>query len=596
MTAYTAPVRDMKFVIEELANLSSINQLPGLQDATADLVEQILEEASRMASEVLAPINQSGDQHGATFKEGNVYAPPGFKDAYQTFVESGWPALPFDPDRGGQGLPEMIATAVNEMWQSANMAWSLCPMLTEGAVITLETHASKDLKDLYLPKLISGEWTCTMNLTESQAGSDLAAIKTRAKKEEDHYLITGQKIFITWGDHDLSENILHLVLARLADAPPGIKGISLFIVPKFLISPDGSLGERNDVTPVSIEHKLGIHASPTCVMSFGDQHGAIGYLVGEEHNGLACMFTMMNHARLAVGVQGLGISERAYQQALSYAKERVQGKSNTQQGYVTIIHHPDVRRMLMLMKAGTEAMRALCYVTASSLDYSNRAEDEAFKTKHLQLFALLTPAVKGWCSELSQEIASLGVQIHGGMGYIEETGAAQHLRDARITTIYEGTTGIQALDLVGRKIIRDKGKTIRSLLDTMRETADSLSRLDDNNSTIIHSHYIEAIEALTQAVSWLLDNYKDDINAPGAISYNFMMLTGTVCGGWQMAQSAIVAYHKLNDASDSYNDFYRTKQMTARFYAEHILPRASSYLKTILTGSESIMSIETDQF
>ncbi|MFQ5660426.1 MAG: acyl-CoA dehydrogenase [Gammaproteobacteria bacterium] len=595
MTSYSAPTKDMAFVINELAELPAINQLPGFEDATADLVAAVLDEAARLASEVLAPLNQSGDMSGSRIEGGEVRTPEGFKEAYQTFVEAGWQGLAFDPVHGGQGLPQTVATAVNEMWQSANLAWSLCPMLSEGAIIALESHASEALKEQYLAKMISGEWAATMNLTEPQAGSDLAAIKTRAERSGDHYLITGQKIFITWGDQDFSENIIHLVLARIPDAPPGIKGISLFLVPKYLTAPNGTPGERNDVHPVSIEHKLGIHASPTCVMSYGDRGGAVGYLVGKEHNGIACMFTMMNHARLAVGLQGLSISERAYQQALGFARERVQGRIAKKKERVTIIHHPDVRRMLMMMKAGTEAMRALCYVTASSLDYSHHAIDKALAQKHSELFLLLTPVVKGWCSELAQELTSLGVQIHGGTGYIEETGAAQHFRDARITTIYEGTTGIQAMDLIGRKIINDEGKVLKALIADMRETARALPRTGHESLAAIHGHYLAGIEALEKATSWLLENYRNDPNAPGSVAFLFLMLTGTVCGGWQMARAALIADERLNEGAAE-ESFYKSKIVTSCFYAEHFLPRAQAFLESITAGSETVMALDNEQF
>ncbi len=519
----------------------------------------------------------------------------GFSDIYQAFREGGWPALPFDPERGGQGLPETIACAINEIWQSANMAFALCPMLTEGAAVAINEHASDELKDRYLPNMISGEWTGTMNLTEPQAGSDLAAVKTRAEPDGDHYRIFGQKIYITWGDHDFTDNIIHLVLARLPDAPPGIKGISLFIVPKFLVNEDGTTGERNDVYPVSVEHKLGINASPTCVMSYGDNGGAIGYLVGEPHSGIVCMFTMMNHARIAVGVQGLSISERAYQQARGYALERVQGQLPGHEGRLTIIHHPDVRRMLMLIKAGTEAMRAVCYVTTSSLDFAHHAESEELRQFHEERFALLTPVVKAWSTELGQELSSLGVQVHGGMGYIEETGAAQHFRDARITTIYEGTTGIQSQDLVGRKVLRDSGKAMQTLLAEMREVVNSVEALDKTSVGAMARLLSESIECLEQATAWLLQNYQDDPSAPGTVAVNYMMLTGMVCGGWQMARAALCASDKLQSGSDD-RDFYEAKLVTSRFYAEHYLPRTAAYLETIMAGSTSVMALAEDQF
>ena len=595
MTAYIAPLKDMHFVLNELAGLDAVSKLPGLEEATPELVEAVLEEAGRLASDVLAPLNHAGDQTGATITDRQVSSAPGFAEAYRAFTDGGWPALPFSPRRGGQGLPELLSTAASEIWQSANMAFSLCPMLTEGAAVALEVHGSDALKDTYLPKMISGTWTGTMNLTESQAGSDLAAVKTKAIPNGEHYLLSGQKIFITWGDQEFSENIIHMVLARLPDAPPGIKGLSLFLVPKFLLNADGSLGARNDVYPVSIEHKLGIHASPTCVMSFGDNGGAIGYLVGEKHNGIACMFTMMNHARIAVGVEGMSISERAYQHALGYAKERVQGQVPGAREKSAIIHHADVRRMLMLMKAGTEAMRAFCYAAAASADHMHLSEDEQNRQFHCTRFALLTPVVKAWCTELAQELTYLGVQIHGGMGFVEETGAAQHYRDARITTIYEGTTGVQASDLLGRKILRDNGEALRLFIEEMKLTAKELSASGDEAITRLADSYDDGIEALQDAANFLLENYQHDAVLPGAIAVNFLMLMGTVCGGWQMSKAALVSQKKLTEgASDA--EFYAAKIITARFYAEHILPRTSSYLQTILAGSETIMALKEEQF
>ena len=595
MSEYNAPSKDIFFVLNELSALSEINALPGFEDATPDLIEAVIEEAARLANGVLSPLNQQGDETGAKVEDKKVIPVAGFADIYSAFVEGGWPALPFDPARGGQGLPELVACAANEIWQAANMSFALCPMLTEGAAVAVNIHASEKLKDIFLPKMISGKWTGTMNLTESQAGSDLAAVKTKAEPREDHYLITGQKIFITWGDHDFTDNIVHLVLARLPDAPAGIKGISLFIVPKYLVNEDGSLGERNDVYPISVEHKLGIHASPTCIMSYGDNGGAVGYLVGEPHSGIACMFTMMNHARLAVGVQGLSISERAYQQAREYAKERTQGHAIGQEGRVSIIHHADVRRMLMLMKSGIEAMRALCYVCAASLDFSHHAETDEIKAKHVARFALLTPVVKAWCTELGQELSSLGVQIHGGMGYVEETGAAQHFRDARITTIYEGTTGIQAMDLVGRKVIRDSGKSMQNLLEDMREIEGKISALDDKDIKTFEQRYSNGIDALENATKWLLENYQSDADAPGSVAVNFMMLMGTICGGWQMARAVLVAKDKISKGDDD-PDFYQSKIISARFYGDHYLPRASAYLGSIVAGSESTMALDEAQF
>jgi len=462
MSTYTAPLKDMRFVLTELARLAEIGRLPGYEEATPDTVDAILEEAAKFAAGVLDPINRTGDREGSTWKDGSVTTPKGFREAYRQYVEGGWGALPCDPARGGQGLPKLVATAVEEMFTAANMSFALCPLLTQGAIHALELAGSDELKDVYLGKMIEGTWTGTMNLTEPQAGSDLALVRTKAVRDGGRYRITGQKIFITYGDHDMAENIVHLVLARTPDGPPGVKGISLFIVPKFLVNPDGTLGDRNAVRCVSIEHKLGIHASPTAVLAFDD---AEGYLVGAENQGLAYMFVMMNEARFSVGLEGLAVAERAFQRAVAYANERVQGRDPVAGGKaVPIIRHPDVRRMLLLMKSQTEAMRALAYVVAAAMDLAQRSPDEAERRRHQAFVELMIPVVKGWCTETGIEVASLGVQVHGGMGFIEETGAAQYLRDARITSIFEGTTGIQANDLVGRKIARDGGAAARALL------------------------------------------------------------------------------------------------------------------------------------
>ena len=455
MSDYKAPTTDIHFVLKHIAALDKLANFSRFEEATEELVEAVITEAARLSSEVVAPSNRPADIQGARIENNAVSAADGLSDIYQQLIEGGWTSLSFSPEWGGQGLPSVLATAIQEMLMSANLSFSLCPMLTQGAIEAIDTHATDSLKQTYLPNMVSGQWTGTMNLTESQAGTDLAAVRTKAEPEGDHYRITGQKIFITWGDHDMTDNVIHLVLARLPDAPPGVKGISLFLVPKFMVNADGSIGERNDVYATALEHKLGIHASPTCVMSFGNNDGAIGYLVGEPNNGLACMFTMMNHARLTVGLQGVAISERAYQHAVSYAQERIQGP--TVSGPGPIINHPDVRRMLMLMKALTEAQRALTYAAVSSMDVLHASEDKNEQQHHQARVDLLTPIVKGWCTEVAQEVASLGVQVHGGMGFIEETGAAQYFRDARILPIYEGTNGIQALDLIGRKFLRDRG-------------------------------------------------------------------------------------------------------------------------------------------
>ena len=473
---YSPPLKEMRFALD-LAGLAEVAGLPGTGELTPDLVDAVLEEAGKLAAEVLAPLNQPGDKEGSRLENGIVYTPKGFKEAYRRFVEGGWNSVPFAPEHGGQGLPTLIHVALSEMWNAANMSFALCPLLNFGAVEAINAHGSPEQKATYLPKMISGEWCGTMNLTEPQAGSDLSLIKTRAVRDGQHYRITGQKIFITYGDHDFTDNIIHLVLARTPDAPAGTRGISLFVVPKMLVKPDGSLGERNDLRCVSLEHKLGIKASPTAVMAFGDERGAVGYLVGEENRGLAYMFTMMNNARLGVGLEGVAIAERAYQQARDYAKSRVQSRdiASSDEKPVTIIHHPDVRRMLLSMRAQGEAMRALVYYAAALLDLAKRHPDAAARQAHERLVDLLIPVCKAWSTDIGVEIASVGIQVHGGMGYIEETGAAQHYRDARITPIYEGTNGIQANDLMGRKLGRDRGETARRFIATMRELDGALA-------------------------------------------------------------------------------------------------------------------------
>jgi alkylation response protein AidB-like acyl-CoA dehydrogenase len=595
--SYTAPIRDMEFVLTELADLESVARLPGYEQATPDLVGAILEEAAKLASEVLAPLNQAGDRDGSHVVSGAVHTPDGWKEAYRKFVEGGWNGLPLTPDYGGQGLPWLVATSVNEMWHAANMAFSLCPMLTQAAVEAILNHGSEEQKSLYLPRLIAGEWTGTMNLTEPQAGSDLSAVRTKAVPEGDHYLISGQKIFITYGEHDLTENIVHMVLARLPDAPPGVKGLSLFIVPKHTVAKDGKLQGRNDVRCVSLEHKLGINASPTAVLAFGDGGGAKGYLVGEKNRGLECMFTMMNLARLGVGVEGLGIAERAYQQARAYARERVQGRALTgpEGERTTIIHHPDVRRMLMTMKSQIEAMRAVAYVASGAFDKALHHPDADERRSRHELVDLLTPVVKGWCTEVAVEVASMGVQVHGGMGYIEETGASQHLRDARITTIYEGTTGIQANDLVGRKVIRNRGVAARELIDTMKDSAGELASISNRSVNDIRNALADGIEAVTEATDWLLTSHERDPQLPAAASVPYLRLLGTVVGGWQMARAALAAQRKLDgEAGDA--EFYKAKLGTARFYAEQIMPQASALLQTITRGSETTLVLDDDQF
>jgi acyl-CoA dehydrogenase len=556
----------------------------------------VLEEAAKLAGEVLAPLNKPGDEQGASLTKEGVVAADGFAKAYRQFVENGWNGLSGDPEYGGQGLPGLIAAATIEMWNSANMSFALCPLLTAGATEAIKAHASDELKSRFLPKLVSGEWTGTMNLTEPQAGSDLSAVRTSAIPEGDHYRISGQKIFITWGDHDMAENVVHLVLARLPDAPEGTRGISLFLVPKFLVGADGSLGERNDVACASIEHKLGIHASPTCVMSFGEKEGAVGYLVGPENEGLPHMFTMMNEARQKVGLQGLGIAEGAYQAARDYAKERVQGRPVGQRSgdRVTIIHHPDVRRMLTTMKAQIEAMRAFGYVLSADSDVAHKHPDEAERHRRQRRVDLLTPVLKGWCTELGVDIASLGVQVYGGMGFIEETGAAQYLRDSRIAPIYEGTTGIQAGDLVGRKLASDNGAAMADLIEEMRAVEAELGGSDNIDFPAIRQALEAGVDALEQATHWVLHTIRQDPNAVHAASVSYMMLTGYVCGGWQMARAAIAARRMLASGADE--RFCRAKIATARFYAEQILPKASALLTAVKSGASTAFALDEEQF
>lgn len=593
MSDYQAPLKDMQFVINELANLSQLNQLPGFEDATPDLVEAILEQAGILASEVFAPLNQPGDEHGTFIENDVVVSPPGFAEAYQQFVENGWQGISKPTKFDGQGLPFLIDNAVSEMWNSSNLSLALCPLLTAGAIGAIYRHASEALQETYLAKMVSGEWTGTMNLTEPQAGTDLAAVRTRAERDGDRYRIKGQKIFITWGAHEMTENIIHLVLARLPDAPEGVKGISLFLVPKYLPNEDGSPGERNDLKVVSLESKMGIHASPTCVMSFGDDEGAIGYLVGEENNGLACMFTMMNNARLEVGLQGVSLSERAYQLALAYAQERVQGYARGVDGRATIIHHPDVRRMLMQMRAISEAGRAITYVTAAETDRAHHAESADDRAKHQRRVDLLIPIVKGWCTERAQEATYLGVQIHGGMGFIEETGAAQHMRDARIVTIYEGTTGIQALDLMGRKMMRDKGQAMSELIEEMKLFSQALNAQPAAFQSIA-IQFRQALNALENCTDWFLSNAYDQPDLAGAVGVNYQMLAGNVVCGWLMARGAIAAQAQLDAGSSDV--FYANKIKTSVYFAEQILPQCEGLQIMVKNGADSIMSIAVDAF
>ena len=586
MSQYVAPLKDMRFVLNELAGLGEVAKLPGFEEATPETVDAILEEASKFASEVLDPLNFPGDQEGSNWKDGKVITPKGFKEAYKQYTDGGWAALPFSAEHGGQGLPKLVATAVEEMLTSANMSFSLCPLLTQGAIHALELAGTDALKHTYMEKMVAGRWTGTMNLTEPQAGSDLALVRTKAVRTGDHYLISGQKIFITYGEHDMAENIVHLVLARTPEAPEGVKGISLFVVPKFLPTADGTPGERNSAKCASIEHKLGIHASPTAVMVF---ENAKGYLVGEENKGLSYMFVMMNAARFSVGLEGVSIAERAFQRALAYAKERLQGKDLVQGGKtVPIIRHPDVRRMLMLMKSQTEAARALAYVVAASMDVAAKTKD-----KRQQAFVdLMIPVVKGWSTETGIEVASLGVQVHGGMGFIEETGAAQHLRDARITTIYEGTTGIQAGDLVGRKIAREGGQTVKGWLSVLGEFDKELAKSRNPDIQVIRQRLSAGAQAVSESVEFILGAASKDPNAAFAGAVPFLKLMGIVAGGWQLARSALICEGKKQGDQS----FYAAKITTARFFADHVLSQAPGLAATVSQGAGTVMTLTDEQF
>jgi len=595
MSEYAAPIRDMMFTLRELAGLDGVAGMPDFADATPELVQEILEQNARFSRDVLSPLNRSGDAEGSRWHDGQVSTPRGFREAYRQYVEGGWNALQFPPEYGGQGLPKSVAAPVMEMWKSANLSFSLCPLLTTGAIEALLLTGTAQQKALYLPKMVEGRWTGTMNLTEPQAGSDLGLLKTRAVRDGDRFRLFGQKIFITYGEHDLAENIIHLVLARGEDAPPGVRGLSLFIVPKFLVNGDGSLGARNDVRCVSIEHKLGIHASPTAVMQYGERDGAIGYLIGEQNRGLEYMFIMMNAARFAVGIEGVAVAERAYQQALGYARERIQSRDVAGGGAsVPIIRHPDVRRMLMSMKSQIEAMRSLAYVVAAAMDRAHAHPDPDEQKRSQAFVDLLIPVVKGWSTETGIDIASTAIQVHGGMGYIEETGAAQYLRDARITTIYEGTTGIQANDLIGRKISRDGGRGVLALVEEMRALEGELAAAADGDLGAIRAGLREGAAALAESVQWIAAA-GTDVRAVYAGAVPFLKLMGIVCGGWQMARAALAARRALA-AGGADEVFCKGKIATARFYAEHILPQAGALRTTVVRGGASVMLLSEEQF
>ena len=583
---YRAPLEDMRFLIDEVLDAeSSLGTLPRFEELGVgeELTGALLEEGAKLAGDVLSPLRRAGDMTPARCEDGKVIITPGYAEAMQQLAEGGWFGVAADAEYGGQGLPELYSTATVEMWNTADMAFALAPFLSSGAALAISAHGSDALKQTYLEKMHTGQWTGTMNLTEPNAGSDLAPVKTRAVPNDDHYLISGQKIYITWGDHDATENIIHLVLARLPDAPDGSRGISLFLVPKFLVNEDGSLGERNDVFPVSTEHKLGIHGSPTCVMQFGDQGGAVGYLVGEENRGLACMFTMMNEARLKVGLQGLSAAEGAYQQAVAYARERVQGGT-------AIINHADVKRMLLIMRALTEAMRALAYREAVTMDLAHYGAEEQRADQQARI-DLMIPVIKGWMTEVGVELTSLGVQVHGGMGFIEETGAAQYFRDVRITPIYEGTNGIQAADLVGRKLGRDGGSTMATVIEELKAHASSMVSAG-GDLEVIGRRLLDSAAQHTASTEMILQMAAGEPGAAKSAAFDYMMQTGYLFGAWQMAVGASVAQAQLDAGSD--NSFYARKIATTRFYAESILPRCNGHAGAIANAAGALQDFPVD--
>ena len=580
MDQFHPPVKDMIFALREVVGKGNLDSNLGFEDFDREFLETIYQSASEITSEIIAPTNKDGDRHGVSIEDGKVSVPNGYAEAYDAYVDGGWPTLSCNPEYGGQGMPASISMPVNEMVMGANFSWAHLVLLTNSAIRAVDAHANEELKDLYLEKLISGKFSGTMNLTEPQAGSDLSVMNTVAEPSDNGYKITGQKIFITWGEHDLSENIIHLVLARLPDAPEGVKGISLFLVPKFKMNTDGTLGERNTLKAVSVEHKLGIHGCATCVMSFEE---AEGFLIGEPNQGLACMFTMMNDARIGVACESVAIAERAYQQAVNYAKDRIQGRIESSESRVSIINHPDVRRMLLSMKSLIEVMRVLVYENTFECDLAES------KSERNQRADLLTPITKAWCSELCQDITSIALQVHGGMGYVEETGAAQHFRDARITTIYEGTTGIQANDLIGRKFINDNGSAMNELLDQIEDDI-GISSIEGN----LKSELNHAIEKSRNVSQFILENAQKDPNLAGASSYNFLMMMGYLVGGWIASRNIIAAKNKMKENDDF--EFYNAKIISSTFYIEQFLPLVMSFGNSVMYGSESMMSIPDEQF
>ena len=602
---YKAPVKDMLFNIQHLANIDHIAQMPGFEDAGLETARAVLEEAAKFNEGVLSPLNWEGDKNPSSWKDGVVTTTPGFKAAFKAFADGGWQGLQHPAEYGGQGLPKTIGAACIEMVNSANMSFALCPLLSDGAIEALLTAGSDQLKATYLENLVSGKWTGTMNLTEPQAGSDLAMVRTRAEPQPDGtYKVFGTKIFITYGEHDMAENIVHLVLARVAGAPEGVKGISLFVVPKFMVNINGSLGVRNDVHCVSIEHKLGIKASPTAVLQYGDKGGAVGYLVGQENRGLEYMFIMMNAARYAVGMQGIAIAERAYQKAALFARDRVQSRpvDGSLNASAPIIHHPDVRRMLMTMRAYTEGCRAMASVAAAAYDAAHHHPDADVRKQNAAFYEYMVPLVKGYSTEMSLDVASLGVQVHGGMGFIEETGAAQYLRDAKILTIYEGTTAIQANDLVGRKTARDGGQTARAIAAQIEVTEGELRKNGSADALAVARRLTAARVAFVDVVNFVADGMakpaagaaKASPNAVFAGSVPYLMLAGNLIAGWQMARALLVAQDELKAGVDA--SFMKAKIITARFYADHLLSKAPGMRDSIVEGADSVTAMAIDAF
>jgi alkylation response protein AidB-like acyl-CoA dehydrogenase len=595
--SYKAPVKDMLFNMKYLANIDQIAQLPGMEDAGYETAQAVLEEAAKFNEGVLDPLNWEGDKNPTSWKDGVVTATPGFRDAFKQYTEAGWQGLQHPVDFGGQGLPKTIGSAVGEMQNSANMSFALCPLLTDGAIEALLTAGSDELNAVYLEKLVSGAWTGTMNLTEPQAGSDLAAVRTKAEPQPDGtYKIAGTKIFITWGEHDMADNIIHLVLARVNGAPEGVKGISLFVVPKFMVNKDGSCGARNDVQCVSIEHKMGIKASPTCVLQFGDHGGAIGYLVGQENRGLEYMFIMMNAARYGVGVQGIAIAERAYQKAVEFSKERIQSRpvDGSLPAAGPIIHHPDVKRMLMTMRAYTEGCRALSSVAAAAFDAAHHHEDVETRKQNQAFYEFMVPLIKGYSTEMSQEVTSLGVQVHGGMGYIEETGCAQYYRDSKILTIYEGTTAIQANDLVGRKTSRDGGQTAKALAGQVQTTEVALTATGTRDALAVARRLAAARLAFLDVVDFVAGNTKAMPNDVFAGSVPYLMLAGNLMAGWQMARALLAAQEALARGEDV--AFMQAKIITTRFYADHILTKVPGQRDSVVDGAACVTALALDAF